>query len=54
MYIYIYMYVYIYMYIYIYIYIYRKTLAQSEYHICIGKFRYTPMITSIQELSSKR
>ena len=41
----------------LYIYIYnptRKTLAQNEYHICIGKFRYTPMITSIQELSSKR
>ena len=35
------------MYIYIYI-------AQNEYHICIGKFRYTPMITSIQKLSSKR
>ena len=32
----------------------RKTLAQNEYHICISKFPYTPMITSIQELSSKR
>ena len=46
---------YIYIYIYIYTHIYRKTLAQNEYHICIGKYRYTPMyITSIQELSSKR
>ena len=35
-------------------YIESKNLSSNEYHICIGKFRYTPMITSIQELSSKR
>ena len=23
----------------------------NEYHICIGKFRYTPMITSIRNVS---
>ena len=65
MYICIYIYVYIYITYHITYHIYvghsgqlsilnRKTLARSEYHICIGKFRYTPMITSIQELSSKR
>ena len=43
MYIYIYISIYIYIYMYIYVYMYtsiwnRKTLAQYEYHIYIGKY----------------